>query len=285
MPHILTDVENEVVEALEKSVIFKCLDLHPTLGVVYKSEPTDDEKSYVRAIRKCADKYAANVIEKRVSDIRRAYEAVTELSENQTVCGIMILSSFGKAADQALRDHIPTLLDVDCASSLSLGRLVTDTTPVPYRLAPCAPAAVIKILTYGGCELSGKRVGVVGRSLRVGTPLATLLKKYDATVELFHSKSDLTPLKDKDVVVTAIGKPQLLTGSLFSPGQWVIDLGCNVTNDGSIVGDCDFASVCDAIGDDGYINAGTLGKVTNAVLFAKLFTNAAHLDGRRVREG
>jgi methylenetetrahydrofolate dehydrogenase (NADP+)/methenyltetrahydrofolate cyclohydrolase len=101
----------------------------------------------------------------------------------------------------------------------------------------------VRLLHEIGAELSGARAVVIGRSLLVGKPIALLLGNANATVTMCHSRTrDLAgEVRRADVVVAAIGRPELVRGEWIQPGSIVLDVGINRTADGKLVGDVEFA--------------------------------------------
>lgn len=281
MAKILT--AGRAIKALEDIVIAPCTKaVKPTLGVIIAEETakTAGDWSYVKSIKAKAAKYGAEVDIRECKDISAAYQNVVAMRSDQKYSGVIIASSFQNGNDQYLKDYIPTPLDLDCASSQSLGHMLCDKSQTFYRVAPCTAAAIYKLLSYNEIDVAGKKVGVVGRSTRVGRPAAQLLSIADATVTLYHSKSDLSGLKGEDIVISAVGKPKLLTADMFREGQIVIDVGVNMV-DGKLCGDVDFDAVSEKIGEDGMITPvpSGVGPLTTTVLFAKLFVNAVRLRG------
>jgi methylenetetrahydrofolate dehydrogenase (NADP+)/methenyltetrahydrofolate cyclohydrolase len=106
------------------------------------------------------------------------------------------------------------------------------------EFVPATPGGIMKYLEYCGWEAEGKEVTIIGRSDIVGRPLARLMERANATVTLCHSKTKNLEahLKDADLVVVAVGKPNFLDcGELKA---LVIDVGINVDENGKLVGDC-----------------------------------------------
>ena len=278
------------INALEKAAIEPYRALSPTLAVIAKNACPFSESAYIKQLEKKGKAYGATVEIYGADGIVDVYKTITALSDRRDVNGIIMVSSFASecnCGDQFLRDYIPADLDVDCMSSESMGKFVCDTSPLFYRLAPCTAAAVYKIFQYNGIDVGGKRVGIVGRSSRVGMPLANMLTKCDGTVTLYHSKSDLSHLKDEDIVVTAIGVPKFFKGQHFRSGQIVVDVGINSDPEtGYVCGDVDFKAVSDVIGDSGSITPvpGCVGPLTDAILFSKLFQNAKRMSGAYFKE-
>ena len=108
-------------------------------------------------------------------------------------------------------------------------------------LVPCTPAGVMELLRHEGVELEGAEAVVVGRSKLVGVPVSRLLLAANATVTVCHSRTRDLPgtCARADVLVAAVGVPELLGGDAVKDGAVVIDVGVNRTDDG-LVGDVDF---------------------------------------------
>ncbi len=129
--------------------------------------------------------------------------------------------------------------DVDGLHPVNAGRLAAGDP----GLIPCTPLGVMKLLAAQGVALSGARALVLGRSTLVGRPVAALLLNADATVTLAHSRTRDLPgeCRRADVLVAAVGRPELVRGDWIKPGAVVIDVGINRRDDGSLVGDVAFA--------------------------------------------
>ena len=273
MPKILKP--DSVIRALENFSIYPYQSATPLLCVLMKDDATKDNESYLKSIIKCADKYGCSVKTNIVSNMIEAITVMTRIRSEMSCNGILLLGDFGKNENAALAGMIPPRVDVDCVSSTMYGLFATSSSKVAYRDAPCTAVACYKILEYEKYKIQGASIGIVGRSLKVGRPLAEILTSKDATTTIYNSHSNLSTLKFHDVVVVATGQPKLIRGDLLRKGQWVIDVGINM-KDGKLCGDVDFESACEAIGDEGAITPvpGGVGPLTNAVLFSKLFYNA-----------
>lgn len=140
--------------------------------------------------------------------------------------------------------------DIDGLLDQSQGKLFS-TTNKDYDsyLVPCTARAVLHILNYYDIDVSGKVVGVIGRSKLVGKPLTPLLTKLDATVISMHTKTpNIEELsKQCDILVVAAGSPKLVNKDWVKPGATIIDVGIN-SIDGKFVGDVDFEDVKDVVG-------------------------------------
>ncbi|MBA3880233.1 MAG: bifunctional methylenetetrahydrofolate dehydrogenase/methenyltetrahydrofolate cyclohydrolase FolD [Sphingobium sp.] len=137
--------------------------------------------------------------------------------------------------------------DVDGFHPVNVGRLATGM----HGFVPCTPLGCLMLLQDRLGDLSGLDAVVVGRSNIVGKPMAQLLIGANATVTVAHSKTrDLASIVHRaDIVVAAVGQPEMIKGDWIKPGATVIDVGINRTEDG-LVGDVEFndaASVAGAI--------------------------------------
>jgi len=167
---------------------------------------------------------------------------VERLNADPQVHGILVQLPLppaisGDRVVQAIAPH----KDVDGFHPCNMG-LLAQGRP---RFVPCTPAAVMSILEHERIALEGKRAVVVGRSNVVGKPTALLLLQRGATVTVCHSKTpDLGEVaRQADVLVVAVGRPNLLAASAVKPGAVVIDVGINRLPSGQLVGDVDARSV------------------------------------------
>jgi methylenetetrahydrofolate dehydrogenase (NADP+)/methenyltetrahydrofolate cyclohydrolase len=193
--------------------------------------------------------------------------AIEALNADPTVNGIIVQMPLPPTIRlRRVVEAIDPARDIDGIHPLNAGllRLGYD------GFLPATPHAAIEILRRSGIEIEGKRAVVVGRSPVVGMPAAFLLVRENATVTVCHSRTrDLArQVKDAEIVLVAVGKPGLITGSMLRRGAVVVDIGINVV-DGQIVGDVDFESarlVASAITPV----PGGVGPLTNALLLAHL---------------
>ena len=135
------------------------------------------------------------------------------------------------------------------------------------RFVPNTPAGGMELLKRNGIEIYGKRATVIGRSNVVGKPMSLMLMQEDATVTTCHrATADLAAaVRNAEILVTAAGAPGLVRGDMLSPGVVVVDFGINVLDDGSVVGDVNFASAVEVAAAITPVPGGT-GPVTNVML-------------------
>jgi methylenetetrahydrofolate dehydrogenase (NADP+)/methenyltetrahydrofolate cyclohydrolase len=200
-------------------------------------------------------------------------EALIEaLNADERVHGILLQLPLPDHLDQdppiALIDPAK---DVDGLTPLSAGLLVQGR---PGALAPCTPAGVMELLREAGVEVEGARAVVIGRSILVGKPLATLLLAANATVTHCHSRSrDLASIcREADILVAAAGTPGLIDGGMVREGATVIDVGTNRV-DGRLVGDVDFEAAAERAGAITPVPGG-VGPMTRAMLLVNTLAAA-----------
>ncbi len=173
-------------------------------------------------------------------------ECVHRLNADTTVHGILVqLPLPPQIAPQPVLDAVTPLKDVDCFHPENVG-LLSQGRP---RFLPCTPGGVQQILIHSGVRVPGAHVVIVGRSDLVGRPLALMLMQKgpaaDATVTVCHSRTrDLASVtRTADILVSAMGQPELIKADMVRPGAVVIDVGTSRVGDRTIVGDVDFAGV------------------------------------------
>jgi methylenetetrahydrofolate dehydrogenase (NADP+) / methenyltetrahydrofolate cyclohydrolase len=149
-------------------------------------------------------------------------------------------------------------------------------------LRPCTPSGCKRLITETGVILAGKRALVVWRSNPVGKPIAFMLLEQHATVTLTHSRTaDLAEhVAQADVLIAAVGVPELIKGAWIKPGAVVIDVGTNRLADKRLVGDVEFEAAKERAGFITPVPGG-VGPMTIAMLLRNTFLAAE----RRVQQG
>jgi len=160
--------------------------------------------------------------------------------------------------------------DVDGLTPINAG-LLAGGTP---GLVPCTPAGVIEMLDHEGIELTGAEAVVVGRSNLVGKPVGSLLLGRNATVTTCHSRTRDLPAvcRRADVLIAAVGVPELLGADCIKPGATVIDVGMNRTDDG-LRGDVNYPEAAEIAGRISPVPGG-VGPMTIAMLMVNTLTAA-----------
>jgi methylenetetrahydrofolate dehydrogenase (NADP+)/methenyltetrahydrofolate cyclohydrolase len=165
---------------------------------------------------------------------------IARLNADPAVDGILVqLPLPPQISTQAAIAAVDPAKDVDGFHPLNAGRLAAGQP----GLVPCTPRGVMHILAEAGVALRGARAVVLGRSQIVGRPMAQLLLSADCTVTVAHSRTrDLAAeCRRADVLVAAVGRPEMVRGDWVAPGAVVADVGINRLPDGRLVGDVAFA--------------------------------------------
>ncbi len=169
---------------------------------------------------------------------------IQKIGREQSMRGLIVQLPLPPSIDrQAVLDAIDPKIDVDCTGSVNTDLFYAGKAYVEFPTA----AAVMKILDSAGINLRGKNILVVGFGQLVGRPVSFLLRQRGLKVEVARSKTENIDelMKNADVIISAVGKPKLITGDKIKPGSVIIDAGTSESQ-GGIVGDVDFESVKDA---------------------------------------
>jgi methylenetetrahydrofolate dehydrogenase (NADP+) / methenyltetrahydrofolate cyclohydrolase len=215
----------------------------PTLAVVLVG---DDPASavYVRSKAKAAREANIDVRDHKLPATVSQGELmalVKSLNDDPVVDGILVQMPLPKGLDSdAVIRSIDPAKDVDGLHPLSLGYLAQGRP----TFVSCTPKGCMRLLREVKCDPQGANAVVLGRSVLVGKPMAMLLQNANATVTMCHSKTkDLADeVRRADIVVAAIGRPEMVLGDWIRDGAVVLDVGINRTSEGKLVGDVQFAA-------------------------------------------
>lgn len=208
---------------------------------------------------------------------------VESLNADPAIHGILVQFPVPKHIEQAaVVAAINPDKDVDGLNVINAGRLASG---LP-ALTPCTPlGCMLLIRDVVGADLAGKRAVVIGRSNLVGKPIAQLLLAADCTVTIAHSKTKDLPAvcREADILVAAVGRPQMVKADWVKPGAVVIDVGMNripgkEPGKTRLVGDVDFDSVWDVASAITPVPKG-VGPMTIACLLQNTVTAAKRLSG------
>ncbi|HCY7246140.1 TPA: bifunctional methylenetetrahydrofolate dehydrogenase/methenyltetrahydrofolate cyclohydrolase FolD [Staphylococcus aureus] len=231
------------VEALKEK------DFTPKLSVILVGNDGASQ-SYVRSKKKAAEKIGM------ISEIVHLEETATEeevlnelnrLNNDDSVSGILVQVPLPKqVSEQKILEAINPDKDVDGFHPINIGKLYID----EQTFVPCTPLGIMEILKHADIDLEGKNAVVIGRSHIVGQPVSKLLLQKNASVTILHSRSkDMASyLKDADVIVSAVGKPGLVTKDVVKEGAVIIDVGNTPDEDGKLKGDVDYDAVKEIAG-------------------------------------
>jgi methylenetetrahydrofolate dehydrogenase (NADP+) / methenyltetrahydrofolate cyclohydrolase len=171
------------------------------------------------------------------------------LNADSNIHGILVQLPLPSHIDPAvIVAAVDPAKDVDGFHPINVGLLASGRP----ALVPCTPLGVMRLLDRGNIPIAGARAVVLGRSTIVGRPVAALLLAADATVTIANSRTrDIADeCRRADILVAAVGRPELVRGAWIKPGAAVIDVGFNRSPDGRLTGDVDFgecAQVASAI--------------------------------------
>lgn len=227
-----TEVEAEL---LERVSALKAEGVEPHLAVIIVG---DDPASHVYVNSKVKTCGRLGIRSTHIALPSSTEEATLEhhirdLNQREDVHGILVQSPLPPHMDEeALTDLIAPHKDVDGFHPQNLGRLVQGRTD---GMLPCTPSGVMRMLRWANIDLEGKRAVVLGRSRIVGMPAALLLaaRGADATVTVAHSRTqELEAVcKEADVLVAAVGRPDMVKADWVKPGAIVVDVGINRVDD------------------------------------------------------
>ena len=214
--------------------------MNPGLAVVIVGEDPASEV-YVRMKHKACDETGIRSFKHVLPDDTSQdvlLGLVEELNEDDEVHGILVQLPLPDHIDEdAIIETISPAKDVDGFHPENVGRMLIG----KETFLPCTPHGCMVLLEEMGVDLKGKEAVVVGRSNIVGKPVAIMLLEKHATVTICHSRTaDLAEVVGRaDVLVVAVGRPEMVKGDWIKPGAVVIDVGVNRTDDG-LVGDVEF---------------------------------------------
>ncbi|KAI1794574.1 C-1-tetrahydrofolate synthase [Ganoderma leucocontextum] len=270
----------------------------PQLAII-QAGARPDSAVYVRMKAKAAEevgiqyKHIQVPEEAEVTDI---VDIVRKLNDDETVSGILVQLPLGPhvgaEGERTVTEAVSPEKDVDGFHAYNIGHLSSRASDPLFT--PCTPTGVIRLLDSTGVSIAGSRAVVLGRSDIVGSPVAAMLRHRDATVTQCHSRTQNLPeiVKEADILVSAIGKPQFVQGSWLKSGVVVIDVGTNYIPDATkksgqrLVGDVDYTAAS-AVASHITPVPGGVGPMTVAILMANTLKAAESISeqqrSRRVK--
>ena len=247
--------------------VLKAKGVSPTLAILRVGE-RDDDISYERgAMKRCA---TVGVAVKNVvlpADVTQdvLLQNVQALNDDKSVHGVLIFRPLPKHLDEeAVRKALKPEKDIDGITDGSLAGVFTGSGE---GFAPCTAQACMEILDFYNIDCKGKRATVIGRSLVVGKPAAIMLMGKNATVTVCHTRTVDMPsiARNAEILIVAAGKANAVTKEYIAPGQIVVDVGINMTEDGKLCGDVKFDEAEPIAGAITPVPGG-VGTVTTSVL-------------------
>ncbi len=218
----------------------------PGLAVVLVGEDPASQ-IYVRNKHKACEEvgiYSRKITLPEETTEEEILKIIDELNNDPEIDGILVQLPLPKHIDpDKVILSISPDKDVDGFHPVNAGRLLTGQD----GFFPCTPLAVRELIKSAGVDVSGKEAVVVGRSNIVGKPVSMLLLRENATVTICHSKTkDLADVcRRADILVAAVGRPEMITSDYVKEGAVVIDVGINRVGEKKVVGDVAFDEVKD----------------------------------------
>ena len=265
----------------------------PGLGTLLVGEDAGSQKYVAGKHRDCAEVGIESIQRELPADAteEQILDVVRELNEDPACTGYIVQLPLPQGLDdKAVIAAIDPAKDVDGFNVANAGALATGQD----ALVPCTPLGAIMLLKDRLGSLAGKDAVVVGRSNIVGKPMAQLLLAEDATVTIAHSRTQNLPeiVRRADIVIAAVGRPEMIRGDWIKPGATVIDVGinridCADQGDGKtskLVGDVAYAEASDVAGAITPVPGG-VGPMTIAVLLRNTLVAAFRRAGVAAPEG
>lgn len=240
---LATKIKGELKQTVED---IKKKNIHPGLAVVIVgNDPAS--RVYVNSKKKACEEIGIESFEYALDesvDEVELIDLIKRLNEDKKVSGILVQLPLPKHInEEKIILAIDSSKDVDAFHPENVGRLMTGNP----QFLPCTPAGVMELIHESGIEIAGKECVIVGRSNIVGKPQSMLLLAEHGTVTICHSRTKNLEevIKRADIVVAAVGRPEMIKGSSIKPGAVVIDVGINRLENKKLVGDVEYESCCE----------------------------------------
>lgn len=266
---LLTEVTKEVAALKSRGIL-------PKLVVLVVGE-NPASQVYVRKKEEACAK--VGIVSERVAmpetvSQEELLAKIDALNKDASVTGMIVQLPLPKHIEEPkVIKAIDPYKDVDGFHAYNVGKMFLSKDF--EDLSPCTPKGIIKILEFYKIDVSGMDAVVIGKSNIVGKPMTMMLLNRGATVTTCHSRTkNLSKFtKDADLIVVAVGKPNLLTADMVKEGAIVVDVGMNRLEDGKLVGDVDFEGLKDKVSAMTPVPGG-VGPMTVACLLESTVTAA-----------
>jgi len=274
------EIKNRVAERLAKGLLV------PGLATILVGEDPASQV-YVRSKHRACEEAGMKSLGFNLpadTPQEKIESLIKELNLDIKVHGILVQLPLPKSLDEEqVLTSVALEKDVDGFHPINIGRLAQKGRE-PMAV-PCTPAGVIYLLKTVLPSLEGKHAVVLGRSNIVGMPVSLLLVRENATVTICHSKTRDLPsvVREADILVAAIGRPEIVRGDWIKPGAVVIDVGINRVEDPTrergyrLAGDVAFEEACDFASAITPVPGG-VGPMTIAMLLQNTLTAVERLD-------
>lgn len=206
----------------------------PGLATVIVGNRPDSE-TYVRMKRKACEECGLQSFHHALAESVRQTELIQlikSLNDDERVHGILVqLPLPDHINEEAVLSAVAIEKDVDGFHPVNIGRLAMKGRDPMH--VPCTPKGCIELLKRSGIQIEGKKAVVLGRSNIVGLPVALLLLRHNATVTICHRATEdmSAETRQADIVIAAVGKPEMVKRDWIKPGAVLIDVGINSVTD------------------------------------------------------
>lgn len=257
----------------------------PGLAVILVGD-RKDSATYVRNKKKACQSVGINSFEVHLPEDTSEQEVLKHISgfnDDPSVHGILVQLPLPRHIDeQSILNAVSMEKDVDGFHPLNIGRLAMRGREPLF--VPCTPKGCVELLHRYGFNIKGKRAVVIGRSNIVGMPAALLLQREDATVSIVHSRTknpeEIT--RQADIIISAVGQPNMVRGSWIKHGAVIIDVGINPVEDAKsprgyrLVGDVCYEEACEVASAITPVPGG-VGPMTIAMLLSNTLSSAKRI--------
>jgi len=275
-------IAKEIMESLKIKVedFIQKNRITPELAVIIVGE---DPASlfYVKMIGKTCEKVSINFKEHNLSEETSPEELlklINNLNKDKKISGIIVQVPLPKHINQdQIQEAVNPSKDVDCFNPINMGRLALGKP----EFLPCTPYAVYELIKRENIEVEGKHTVIVGRSNIVGRPMALILlqkkEHANATLTICHSLTkDLSYFTlQADILIAAVGKPEIIKRDMVKEGAIIIDVGTNEVG-GKLVGDVAYDEVLGKVSLVTPVPGG-IGPITNVMLMQNTLKAAERL--------
>ncbi|MGY3714191.1 bifunctional methylenetetrahydrofolate dehydrogenase/methenyltetrahydrofolate cyclohydrolase FolD [Sutcliffiella cohnii] len=239
---LATEKRSYIKERVEQLISSKSV--QPTLAVILVGDDPASH-SYVKAKKKACEEAGIKCIVEQYPTSLTESELVNRIDDFNKDCaidGILVQLPLPKHINElAIIEKISPEKDVDGFHPINIGRMMIN----QETFLPCTPYGILEMIKSLKVSITGKHVVVIGRSNIVGKPVGQLFLKEDATITYCHSKTknmeEIT--KRADILIVAVGKPNIITANFVKDGAIVIDVGVNRLENGKLCGDVNFQEV------------------------------------------
>jgi len=234
-------VSKNIIQEVKQAIFDQ--HIKPGLAVVLVGDNPASEV-YVRRKQKACHKVGIDSVLCRMpGDVSMAelLKTIDELNQDNRIHGILVQLPLPEHIDEEeILRHVDQKKDVDGFHLINTGKLMRGQD----ALVPCTPAGIIDLLQAYKVKIQGAHALVIGRSNIVGKPMAHLLLGHHATVTIAHSRTVDLPAHclRSDIIIAAAGVPKMIPSDWVKDGTYLVDVGINRLQDGSLVGDVDFES-------------------------------------------